>query len=202
MTRRASVEHSWTALLVLLIFGCGSPEPATPSTPDTAAAAPAMQAETETQTAILDPATVSGVYQVHGVTVQAANGLVREIDGIMRLDLEEKSFSTTFELETMYPGPEAVFAASVVGWGQGLIVGDTMAGTVSSRVVRLDEPGEGTSLKLPDEQLVIMSSSIARFNADGRLQVELQNQPGINQAYSPSVTVLEGERTGPLPGKS
>ena len=82
-----------------------------------------------------------------------------------------------------------------------MLVGDTMAGTVSSRMVRLDEPAEGSTLKLPDEELVIMSSSIARFNEDGRLQVELQNQPGIGQHYSPSVTVLEGDRTGPLPEK-
>lgn len=190
-------ERVGAGVLVALAFGCGLPEPE----PTTQAEPAPARAEPESHAPLLDAATVSGVYQVRGVTVQAADGLVREIDGILRLELKEKSFSTTFELETTFPGPEAVLSASVVGWGQGLVVGDTMAGTVSSRLVRLDEPAEGSRLRLPAEELVIMSSSIARFNAHGRLQVELLNQPGIGQTYSPSVTVLEGDRTGPLPEK-
>jgi len=179
------------SVLMALAVGCDAPEPTRP-----AESAP-VRAETASRTPLLDAERVSGVYQVHGVTVQAANGLVREIDGILRLHLDGGSFSTTFELETSVPGAEAGFRVSVVGWGQGLLVGDTMAGTVSSRMVRLDEPSHGR-VRLPAEELVIMSSSIARFNTQGLLQVELQNQPGIDQQYSPSVTVLEGKRTGPL----
>ena len=44
-----------------------------------------MQTEPGSGASVLNAAEVSGVYQVRGVTVQAANGLVREIDGILRL---------------------------------------------------------------------------------------------------------------------
>lgn len=158
------------------------------------AAGPAV----ESAPSLPDAAAASGVYAMHGVTVRASEGAIREIDGTMRLHIEGESFSASFELDTTYPGPEESFPATVVGWGQGMVVGDSLAGTISSTVARTQTEGEPRPARLPVEELVVMSSSVARFTADGGLQVELQNHPGIGQDYSPSVTVLEGKRVGPL----
>ncbi len=173
-----------TAIAVAALGACGEPESATPPP----------------SSAIPTPAEATGVYDVHGVTVRAADGVLREVSGILRLHIEGEKFSATYEFDTTFPdpGPNATFPAKVAGWGQGMVVGDTLAGTLSSRVSRAKPAATPPPARLPVEEVVVLSSLTARFRPDTRLQVELQNHPGINQSYSPTVTVIEGKRVGDL----
>lgn len=180
------------ALVAFAVAACGAPESEAP--PATPAEPPAAPAST-----MPDPAAASGVYEVHGVTVQASDGELREIGGVLRLHVQGETFSATYELETTLQGPDEEVSATVAGWGQGMVVGDTMAGTISSSMVPagVDVAAAGEGM-LPEQEFLVMSSSVARFTPAGTLQVELQNHPGIGQQYSPSVTVLEGRRVRPL----
>lgn len=56
----------------------------------------------------------------------------------------------------------------------------------------------GTGIELPrGAGIRIVSSSQASFDRDGSFHVLLQNEPGPEQDYMPSVTVLAGRRAGP-----
>ena len=184
------------SLALAWLVACGAPESETPPPAEPAAAAPAAPAPAASSSLL--PREASGVYEVHGVTVHATDGRLREISGTLRLHVKGETFSATYELDTTYPGPEQGIPATVAGWGQGMVVGDTMAGTISSSVVPTEPAPEPTARTLPEQELLVMSSSVMRFTPAGTIQLELQNHPGIGQDYSPTVTVLEGQRVRPL----
>lgn len=132
---------------------------------------------------------ISGVYELDGVTVQAAHGRQRPVTGQLELRVDGDRYEVDFHLETTDPSEGSDAPVRVSGSGRGFIVGGVFTGTTEESV-----SGEGAPAAV--EGLQVVSTSQARIDADGLLHVELQNWPGEGQRYSPSVTVLEGHRVG------
>ena len=143
-------------------------------------------------TGALDPEQLSGVYTVEGVTVQADHGQLRKISGTVYLAAEGETYRTRVELDTTFPG-EGEAPARVRGTGKGMIVGEQLAGVMENQMWR---QGAEALVATP---LTVFSSTVATFEPDGRLRIQIQNDPAPGQDYSPSITVLRGRRTGPLP---
>jgi hypothetical protein len=135
--------------------------------------------------------TLSGVYELEGVTAQAANGRQRPISGRLQLHVDGDRYQVDFVLDTTDPASTSGAPVQVRGAGNGFLVGGVFTGTTEERVTT---PGAAA----PDPELRVVSTSEARIDAAGQLHVELQNWPGEGQVYSPSVTVLQGRRVGPL----
>jgi hypothetical protein len=137
-------------------------------------------------------ASLSGVYAVDGITVQAAHGRQRSIAGDLELRVEGDRYQVEFRLDTTSPSEEEsaeeAQPVQVIGKGNGFLVGGIFTGTTEETLA-----GAGAA-----PELRIVSTSQARIDAAGILHVELQNWPGEGQTYSPSVTVLQGERVGDL----
>jgi hypothetical protein len=129
----------------------------------------------------------SGTYQVRGVTVQASHGQLREISGTVLLSVEGDRYDARFELVTSDPVRGEAVPVEVRGEGKGFVIGSTLTGVTWQEVA---VSGEGAPA------VKIVSVSVGRFEDDGRLHVELQNHPAPDQAYSPTVTVLEGTLVG------
>ena len=55
-------------------------------------------------------APTSGVYEMTGVTVDRATGLQRPIHGTIVVRVQDGSYTTHFELSTLFPGSQATAA--------------------------------------------------------------------------------------------
>ena len=143
-----------------------------------------------------DSQAASGIYEVNGVTVQAANGRQRTVAGTIWLRVEGSRYAVGFELDTTVPGTEESTPAEVTGTGSGMIVGGIFTGTTAEEVSGTDPKTGG---RLDGAGLKIVSTSRARFDESGLFEIHLQNSPVEGQDYSPSVTVLSGRRIESLP---
>ncbi len=138
-----------------------------------------------------DSRSASGVYQVNGLTVQAANGRQREIAGTIWLRVDAGRYAVEFDLGTTMPGFEDPVPVQVTGVGSGMIVGGVFTGTTVEQIKGIN-PETGDPLDVA--ALEIVSTSRAHFDESGFFEVYLQNSPREGQEYSPSVTVLSGRR--------
>jgi hypothetical protein len=166
---------AFLGLLAVAFLACQARE--SESTKDAVSAAGAPEALFEDR---------SGTYLVRGVTVQAANGRLREISGSVVLSVEGDRYDANFELITSDPERGEAVPAEVRGKGKGYLVGNTLTGVTWQE---FDVSGGAATLR-------VVSVSVGRFEEDGRLHVELQNYPAPDQDYSPTVTVLEGTLVG------
>lgn len=186
MVRMAHLGIGLTLGVALVAFGgCGTSE-----APDSGATSGAI--------GLVDAKTASGVYEVSGVTVQAAHGGLRKIAGTLRLRVEGDLYSVDFELDTTAPGTGASLPVQVAGAGSGVIVDGVFTGTTEERI-RAADPQAATAPSAVDLQVV--STSQAHFDELGHFKIQLQNYPAEDEEYSPSVTVLSGQRIEALPAR-
>lgn len=175
-------------LAALALAGCGVPE-----TPPVSAAPPVLATASR-----IDAEAISGVYAVRGVTVQAQTGRQREISGTLELDARNDRYEVSFELGTTAPDFEEPVPVTVRGTGSGFIVGDVLTGTTEEWMALTAPMEESRGAELPaNAGIAIVSTSQASLDADGTLNVMLQNQPRPGQDYQPSVTVLAGRAAEP-----
>lgn len=166
------------------LLACGEPQPP-PAPSEGATASPTGQASE-----------LSGVYEVQGYTVQAAERRQRLISGTVALRAEGDHFNASFELETSYPGDPGGRPARVTGTGQGYVLGEYLTGM--ARTDLMSEEGPEQTSGAAKSPLLIISTTRGTLTRDGRLRIRIQNEPGPGQDYSPSITVVEGTRVGPL----
>jgi hypothetical protein len=150
----------------------------------------------------IDGPAVSGIYAVHGITVQAQSGSQREIDGTLALDVQDVRYTVSFELATTAPDLDGNVPVRVVGDGRGLVVGETLTGTTEEWMTLVPPEGaleavEFANVDLPKKAgRKLVSTSHASFDEDGSFEIVLQNFPGPGEDYEPSMTVLTGKRIG------
>lgn len=192
MPRREPASLAVLFLVLLAVAACGSGEDAAPVD-----AAPPVASASERA--------VSGTYQVEGVTVQALSGQQREISGTLHLEVAAGRYDVDFELQTMAPDFEEPVPVQVRGSGRGFVVGKVLTGTTEEWMTLVPPPGGLGEVELRGVQLParagrkIVSTSQASFDGNGTFHIVLQNYPGPGERYEPSMTVLEGQRSGDLP---
>jgi len=163
------------------------------------AAACGQEAEQGAPPAAAGPASVAGQYRVAGTTAVIGSADSRAISGHVILAQEGSRYTATFQLETLYPGPDGPLKAEVVGKGQGTIVGDTLTGTAQTQIVASRVPGIDSSFTLipPAFGVRIVSNSKGTVDEDRILQVEIESQPAEGEDYRPTRTTLRGKRVTP-----
>lgn len=186
--RRSAMDPFWLGKGLLLgaltttVLACG---PAGESGRTTAQTAPDPYLEE-----------VAGTYRVEGVTVQSNRGELRDVSGTITLKTEGSGYTAEIALTTLYPTDVAAIPAEIAGHASGRMVGSRLVGTAETHM----RPGAGVELSgqggTPPEDLVVFSSSVATIDEDGRLTIQIQNEPEKGQAYAPSITVLAGLREG------
>jgi hypothetical protein len=175
---------------MLGIAGCGDPPPASP----------AVSAPAPPSAAALRARAASGIYAVSGVTVQAQTGRQREISGQLELRVEGDRYEVNFELSTTAPDATGEVPVVVRGSGRGFVVGGVLTGTTEDWMTLATDAETLADVDLDvtlpaNAGLKIVSSSQASVDAEGGLEIVLQNQPPPDgPPYDPSVTVLAGQR--------
>ena len=191
MGRFEGVWLSVLSLASLATFACGPSGREETPTGDAAPAAAAEQAR-------------SGSYEVEGLTVQALTGRHRQISGQLRLEVKGERYEVDFDLRTMAPDFEEEVPVRIRGTGRGLIIGKVFTGTTEEWMALVPPPGGLEKVELRDAKLPgkagrkIVSTSQASFDETGAFHIVLQNYPGPDERYEPSMTVLEGRRTDAL----
>ena len=213
--REHSTEHSgWglrTGFLIMaaaVALACGPAgeerqDAAAPATSELESSLPPVAAAPErgpmagaegSQT--LDLEEIAGIYQVEGVTVQANRGRERKVSGTIALQAQGAGYTASIKLQTIYPTDTGDIPAQIEGTGSGRPVGDRLVGTAETKMLA----GAGVLLSgeggAPEEELIVVSSTVATIEEDGSLSIHIQNEPGPGQDYSPSITVLTGVRQG------
>ncbi len=169
---------------VALAAGCGPA--AEPSAPVEETRAPAARS-------------ITGQYEVTGVTIDQASGGQRPILGRMSIRVEGDRYTSHFELSTRFPGSEAV-PAEVVGTGEGTVEGDRLRGSADTTLVASSVPGVDVGFAFVPREVGtrIVSTSEARLFDDGSVRIEIENAPAAGVDYAPTRTILVGYRIGDL----
>ena len=150
-----------------------------------------------------EAAWASGRYRVEGETVDKATGARREISGTITLQQEGDEYSATFELRTVLPGTATPAQAQVLGTGSGKVEGRTLRGTADTQILSSAVPGVDAGFVGMPRQVSarIRSSSVAELAADGRISIEIDNEPAQGEAYRPTRTTLHGKLEAPRPAE-
>ncbi len=159
---------------------------ASPTEPAGAVAAPAPV-----------PPSIAGTYRVSGITAEKGGDSSRKIEGTIVLTQDGDAYRASFQLSTLYPGPEGEHQAMVIGKGEGKVRGTELLGTSHTQVVVAAIPGVDTNFAFAPRATTtrIESSSKATLAADGTLVIEIENLPAKGeQQYRPTHTRLTGER--------
>jgi hypothetical protein len=143
------------------------------------------------------PVEIGGRYEVTGVTIGIEDGAQRPIHGTLNLRVEEGRYRAHVELETRFPGSEAV-AARVVGTGEGTVEGNVLVGSAQTQLLSASVPGVdvGFAYVPRDVGARIVSDARAEFQPDGSVKIELENAPAPGDDYRPTRTHLVGYRAG------
>ena len=165
---------AWTAALAL--SGCGDDRSAEDAQVDAAA-----------------PRAIAGRYEVTGVTVNQESGEQRAITGVVTLAQEGARYTTHFELSTVFPGSDAA-AAEVVGTGEGSIEANMLYGSAQTQLVVSNVSGVDVGFAYIPRAVGtrLASKSTAEFFDDGTMRIEIENEPGEGEDYSPTRTTLVG----------
>ena len=163
-----------------LLLACGSGEPA-----EEPASVPAEEM-----------APIAGMYEVSGVTVDKETGRKREISGKVILADDGDDYTSTFNLNTTFPGGGDPIAAEVIGKGDGTIDGRTLSGTTQTQIVSSTVPGVDPAFAFVPRSVStrIVSTTTATIAADGTVQIEIDSEPAPGEDYSPTRTTLRGRR--------
>lgn len=174
-----ALRSSVFPLALLLSIGCDSG-----TRTETTAAAPAPAAS------------VAGTYRVSGTTVERGSSASRRIEGTIVLTQEGDAYRASFQLSTLYPGPDGDHQAVVIGKGEGSVAGSELTGSAHTQVVVAAIPGVDTDFAFAPRAVTtrIESTSRATLAADGTLVIEIENVPAAGESYRPTQTRLSGER--------
>ena len=139
---------------------------------------------------------VSGLYRVSGTTAQLDGSDERRISGTIMLTQEGALYTTSYDLETTFPGEAEDVRADVVGTGKGTVEGATLIGTSETQLVVSTVPGVDPSFAFIPRVVGVRltSTTSAEFAADGSVTMRVENQPGEGESYLPTLTVLTGVR--------
>lgn len=143
------------------------------------------------------PVSLAGTYRVEGVTtVIGREELTREISGTVVMTQEGGDWAASFELETLYPGPDGPLPAQVVGTGQGTISGRELKGSAKTQIVASRIPGIDSQFILvpPSFGVRIVSTSVGTVNEDGSISLEIENRGAEGEDYIPTRTTVRGVR--------
>lgn len=139
---------------------------------------------------------IGGTYHVTGVTIGDRGGAQRPIQGRVNVTVTGDTYSTHFELKTLFPGADRV-AAEVLGTGEGTVNGHILEGTASLQVVASSVPGVDTGFAMVPRGVGprVSSTSRAEFFSDGSVRIHITNQPAKGEEqYEPTHTRLVGYR--------
>lgn len=145
------------------------------------------------------PVELAGQYHVTGVTIDETSGVQRPIQGHVNLVITDSTYTTHFELDSVYPGTDSV-AAEIVGTGEGSVDGMILLGTAQLQIVASTVPGLDVGFAYIPHGVSprVSSTSRAEFFEDGSVRVEIENAPSAEGSdYQPTKTVLVGYRLGP-----
>ena len=143
------------------------------------------------------PAQVAGMYQVKGTTSVIGTDQSREIWGKVILAQDGASYTATFDLETIYPGPDGEVPAEVVGDGEGTITGNTLDGTLRTQIVASRVPGLDSHFIMvpPAFGVRVVSNATGEVKPDGSIEFTMENRGAEGEDYIPTRTVVKGVRT-------
>lgn len=171
---------SFLVLAAAALAACG------PETPEVATAPPGEP----------EVASIAGMYRVEGTTTVIGSEESRAISGRLILAQEGTSWTATFDLDTLYPGPHGALRAEVVGEGNGTIRGTALEGTARTQIVAGRVPGIDAHFIMvpPAFGVRIVSDSTGTANPDGSLTFHLENRGAEGEAYLPTRTEVRGVR--------
>ncbi len=143
------------------------------------------------------PASVAGTYEFEGVTaVIGHEDQSRKISGTVVMTQEGSSWAASFELETLYPGPDGPVPAQVVGTGGGAISGSELEGSAETQIVASRVPGIDSHFTLIPATfgVRIVSTSVGTVNDDGSITLQIENRAAEGESYIPTKTTVRGVR--------
>jgi hypothetical protein len=166
-------------LCSLLVAGCGNSD------------SPSVSASPASKLSDLE-----GLYRVSGKTAQVDGSDERRISGTVRLVHESDSYTSTYELKTTFPGRDDELVADVIGTGVGRFESETLVGTAETQLVVSTVPGVDPGFAFVPRVVGLRISSVTRANflADGSVTMQVENSPGEGEQYTPTHTLLEGQR--------
>ena len=133
-----------------------------------------------------------------GVTrpVKGDKGDERAISGTVILHADGDRYTTTFKLKTTFPGAAKETHADVIGTGEGTIHGRKLAGQTETQLVVSTVPGIDAGFAFIPRIVGarVVSSAETEISADGRVVIDLENQPAEGEDYMPTRTRLTGMR--------
>ena len=161
--------------------GCGSEQQADPQAP--------VGAQN------LGDTSISGLYEVSGLTTELETGDQREIAGTIIMAQEGGAYTSTFNLRTMFPTPSGALLAEVIGKGEGTIEGNVLVGKATTQIVMSTVPGVDPNFAFMPRRVSerIVSESITTIESDGTVRIEIRSDPVPGSAYTPTATILKGE---------
>jgi hypothetical protein len=142
------------------------------------------------------PISISGRYDVRGLTSTPGSPEKRKIEGAVVLAQEGDSYTATFELKTTWPAEGVDTDATVVGVGEGKITGGRLTGEARTQVVISAVPGVDTGFAFVPRMTTtrIVSSSVATIAPDGSIEIEIENRADEGESYDPTRTRMLGHR--------
>lgn len=157
----------------------------------------AERAAPDPQAAPEQPLQISGMYKVKGLTTVIGTDQSREIHGSLILAQDGDTWTATFDLETMYPGPDGEVPAEVVGNGGGKLVGNRLEGTAKTQIVASRVPGLDSHFIMvpPAFGVRIVSEGTGELKPDGTLEFTMENRGAEGEEYVPTRTTVSGVRS-------
>jgi hypothetical protein len=139
----------------------------------------------------------SGAYRVSGKTIEKGTTNSRPLEGTIILVQDGNSYTATFDLQTELPTPEGPSArAQVVGKGDGAVKGAGLEGSATTQIVWATVPGVDSGFAFVPKRFGprLESKSKARFQPDGSILIEIDNEGVGGSRYTPTHTTLRGVR--------
>ena len=150
----------------------------------------------EIDVAAAPPTVVSGRYDVKGTTRSPGSQHGRAIEGTVIIVQTEAGYTATYELETTWLSEGSETVADVVGVGEGTIAGGRLEGDARTQLVISTVPGVDPGFAFVPRHVTarLESASVATIDADGSIEIALENHGVAGEAYEPTVTRLVGRR--------
>ena len=109
---------------------------------------------------------------------------------------EGDRYTSTFSLNTTLHGSGEPQKAELIGQGEGRVDGRSLLGTAETQMIVALVPGVDAGFgMLPRVATARMvNKSEADIGADGSVHIEIESDPAPGEDYSPTRTVLRGQR--------
>ncbi|MGH0037191.1 MAG: hypothetical protein ACQGVK_19375 [Myxococcota bacterium] len=139
---------------------------------------------------------IGGAYHVTGVTISDESGDQRPIQGRVNVTITGDTYTTHFELKTLFPGADRV-AAEVIGTGEGTVDDHMLEGTAHLQIVASKVPGVDAGFSMIPQGIgpKVASTSTAEFFDDGSVRIHIRNEADEGETqYESTHTRLVGYR--------